>query len=129
MLARYPNYVIDTAARVPEFGRHAAARMRRFFIEFQDRVLFGSDLGVGPDGLDARAPRASARARATRAACSSRATGQYFETTAREAWPNPTPIQGRWTVEAVGLPRAVLEKLYQRNAARVFGLSYPGTMP
>jgi predicted TIM-barrel fold metal-dependent hydrolase len=31
MLDRYPNFFIDTAARVPEIGRHPAEKMRRFF--------------------------------------------------------------------------------------------------
>ncbi|HKO90231.1 MAG TPA: amidohydrolase family protein, partial [Polyangiaceae bacterium] len=40
MLRKYPNLYIDTAARIPEFGRHPAARMRAFFLEFQDRILY-----------------------------------------------------------------------------------------
>jgi hypothetical protein len=29
---------------------------------------------------------------------------------------HPSPIQGRWTVDAIGLAPAVLDKLYFRNA-------------
>jgi len=123
MLAKYPNYVIDTAARVPEFGRHPAAWMRSFFIEFQDRVLFGSDLGVGPSGLtlgsggDQPGTRAESRLFFER-------HWAYFETSAR-GMAHPTPIQGRWTVDGIGLPRAALEKLYHRNAQRIFKLELP----
>jgi predicted TIM-barrel fold metal-dependent hydrolase len=35
---------------------------------------------------------------------------------------HPTPIQGRWTVDGIGLPQEVLEDLYHRNAERLFGL-------
>jgi hypothetical protein len=97
--------------------------MRRFFVEFQDRVLFGSDLGVGPEGLtlgsggDRPGTREESRVFFDR-------HWLYFETQ-RTGLAHPTPIQGRWTVNAVGLPRAVLEKLYHRNAERVFRLQLP----
>jgi hypothetical protein len=35
---------------------------------------------------------------------------------------HPTPIQGAWTVDGIGLPKPILEKLYWRNAAKVFGI-------
>jgi predicted TIM-barrel fold metal-dependent hydrolase len=123
LLARCPNYFIDTAARVPEFGRHPAAQMRAFFVRFQDRVLFGSDLGVGPGGLtlgsggDRPGTRPEAKVFFDR-------HWAYFETNARRM-PHPTPIQGQWTVDGIGLPRAVLEKLYFRNAVQLFHLELP----
>jgi len=46
-LRRLPNLWLDTAARIPELGRHPPLELRQFFTEFRDRVLFGSDLGVG----------------------------------------------------------------------------------
>jgi hypothetical protein len=97
--------------------------MRRFFIEFQDRVLFGSDLGVGPDGLMLGSSGERPGTREESRVFFAR-HWEYFETS-RANMANPTPIQGRWTVQAIGLPHAVLEKLYQKNAARVFGLRIP----
>ena len=47
MLDKYPNLFIDTAARVPEIGRHPQEKMRRFFDKYQDRMLFGTDTGIG----------------------------------------------------------------------------------
>src|SRR5690606_21661253 len=40
-LRKYPNVYIDTAARIPEMGRHPPEKMRAFFEEFQDRILYG----------------------------------------------------------------------------------------
>ena len=125
MLRKHPNYFIDTAARVPEFGRHAAARMRRFFLEFRTRVLFGSDLGVGPDGLmlgsggERPGTRAEARPFFDR-------HWAYFESDGKKM-AHPTPIQGRWTIDGIALPDDVLAQLYAQNALRVFGLSLPKT--
>lgn len=138
MLARYPRYVIDTAARVPEFGRHPAPAMRAFFERWQDRILFGSDLGVGPPRDDApggptftlgSGGRDPGRRDEVRPFFD--AHWRYFETRGRRL-ATPTPIQGRWTIDGIGLSRAVLEKVYWRNAARIFhvslpaGASYPG---
>lgn len=123
MLRKYPNYFIDTAARVPEIGRHAAARMRRFFLEFRTRVLFGSDLGVGPDGLTLGSGGNRPGTRAEAKPFFDRHWA-YFESR-REKMAHPTPIQGRWTIDGIALPADVLGQLYSGNALRVFGLSLP----
>ena len=47
---------------------------------------------------------------------------RFFETLDRGI-PNPTPIQGRWTVDGIGLPEEVLHDLYHRNAERLLGLA------
>lgn len=125
LLERAPNYYIDTSARVPEFGRHDPERMRRFFVRWQDRILFGTDLGVGPDPRDlmlgstgAEPPTLPEIERFWTA------TFRYYESNDR-AFAHPTPIQGRWTIDAVGLPPAVLRKVYGANAARLLGVAWP----
>ena len=35
---------------------------------------------------------------------------------------HPTPIQGKWKIDGIGLPREVLEKIYYKNAARLLDL-------
>jgi predicted TIM-barrel fold metal-dependent hydrolase len=123
MMDAYPNLVIETGARVPEFGRHPADRMRRFFVEHQDRILFGTDLGVGRTGLtlgsSGEEPDTMAQVPEFFAA-----HFRYFETHGTRMR-HPTPIQGDWTIDGIGLPRDVLEKIYYRNAARVFRLTLP----
>ncbi len=125
LLERAPNFYIDTAARVPEIGRHDAAEMRKFYERWQDRILFGTDLGVGdaPEDLmlgstDGKEPGPADVERFFVQ------TFRYFETRER-AFEHPTPIQGRWRIDGVGLPRDVLEKVYYRNAMRLLGLPAP----
>lgn len=127
MLKRYPNYVIDTAARVPEFGRHDPVRMRAFFVEHQDRILFGSDLGVGRDGLTLGSGGEKPGTREESRAFFARQF-LYFETAGRRM-PSPTPIQGDWTIDGIDLPLAVLKKVYAENAARIFKLKLPAATP
>jgi predicted TIM-barrel fold metal-dependent hydrolase len=122
LLRTYPNLYIDTAARIPEMGRHSAARMRDFFAEFQDRILFGSDLGVGPEpsplflGSQGATPPTDAERERFFSA-----TRRYFETN-DVAFEHPTPIQGDWKIDGIGLPREVLEKVYFANAVKLLGL-------
>ena len=119
MLDRYPNFFIDTAARIPEMGRHDAAEMRRFFEKYQDRILFGTDTGVGSTqddmmyGSNGSTPPTLADERRF-----FESTWRYFETGDRQ-FESPTPIQGRWRIDGLGLPESILRKIYFENAARI----------
>jgi len=119
MLDKYPNFFIDTAARVPEMGRHDAAKMRRFFEKYQDRILFGTDTGVGPTQDDmmygSNGPLPPTLADEDRFF---RATWRYFETSDKQ-FESPTPIQGRWKIDGIGLPDSILRKVYFENAAKL----------
>ncbi len=119
MLDKHPNLVIDTAARVPEIGRHPQEKMRRFFEKYQDRILFGTDTGIGEDQEDMMygSNGATPPTRADEVRFFTE-TWRYFETLDRQI-ESPTPIQGRWKIDGVGLPDPVLRKLYWENAVRV----------
>lgn len=114
-----PNYIVDVAARVPEIGRHRPDLVHDVFVEFQDRILFGTDMIVrdklvlgAPDGEDHDYDEVEAFYDAH---------WRYFET-AEEEIAHPTPIQGDWTVDAIDLPREVLRKFYVDNARRYLGV-------
>lgn len=125
LLERAPNYYVDTSARVPEFGRHPAAQMRRFFVRWQDRVLFGTDLGLSRDPstwvLGSGGDEPTTQRDVERFF---NATFRYFESN-EGSIENPTPIQGRWPIHPVGLPASVLAKIYGGNAARLLGVPWP----
>lgn len=131
VLDTYPNLMIDTAARLPAIGRrdqnHSPEKMRAFFLKYQDRVVFGSDTAVGraPDALMFGSTGKDPPTEGDGDRFFD-ATWRYFETTDTDI-PSPTPIQGRWTLAGVGLPRAVLEKIYYRNAVRLLGLTLAPT--
>ena len=121
ILGTYPNVYTDTSARVPEIGRHPPERVRALFVKHQDRILFGSDFVVEgdgamqlgsvwhvPDALPGLDDAVEFYARHWR----------FFETTDRQI-EHPTPIQGRWKVDAIGLPPEVLRKFYVTNAERL----------
>ena len=45
---RYPNFAVDTAARVSYLMLQPRDKVRAFLIKYQDRILYGTDLGVMP---------------------------------------------------------------------------------
>jgi len=106
-LERYPNFVVDTAARVTHLTLQPRAKVRAFLIRYQDRVLYGTDLGMAPGQDPGEVVRRLEREYARDWA--------YFATGAT------IDVDGR-KVEGLALPDAVLRKLFRENALR----SLPG---
>ncbi len=100
MLDECPNYYIDISARLGELGRQPYSA-RRFFIQYQDRILYGSDMGP-----DLSAYRLSYRFLET--------DDEYFNYNMGDV-----PQQGRWYVYGLYLPDDVLKKVYRENAMKV----------
>jgi predicted TIM-barrel fold metal-dependent hydrolase len=100
MLDACPNYYVDVSARFGELGRQPYTA-RKFFIQYQDRILYGSDMG--PD-LDVY--RLNYRLLET--------DDEYFNYN-----PGDIPWQGRWSVYGLSLPDDVLRKVYWENAKKV----------
>jgi predicted TIM-barrel fold metal-dependent hydrolase len=98
-LDRYPNYYIDFDARISELGRQPYTA-RRFFLKYQDRILFGTDTF----------PNAEAY----------RAYYRFLETD-DEYWDcsKSHHLQGFWMIYGIFLPPEVLEKIYYKNAERI----------
>jgi predicted TIM-barrel fold metal-dependent hydrolase len=103
MFDECPNYYIDTSARLGELGRQPYTA-RKFFIQYQDRILFGSDYSPNLDAY--------------------RLYYRFFETDDEHFNYNTSevPGQGRWYVSGLYLPDDVLKKIYSENAQRVLGL-------
>ncbi len=103
-LDKYPNLYVEFASRIGELGRQPYTA-RKFFLKYQDRVLFGTD-GPWPE---------------TRIKLYWR-----FLETFDEYFPyseKAFPPQGFWNIYGIGLPDDVLRKVYYRNVGKVV----PGT--
>jgi predicted TIM-barrel fold metal-dependent hydrolase len=98
-LRMFPNMVVEFGAREAELGRQPR-RARQFFVEFQDRILFGTD-----SEPDERMYANYFRWLET--------GDEYFD-----YW--DAPGQGRWKIYGMELPDTVLEKVYHANAERIF---------
>ena len=122
MLDKYPNMYVDTAARIPEMGRYDAQKMHDLITRHADRILFGTDLGVGPEPQQLMLGSTGATPPTPEDTDHFfHSSWRYFETWDR-TFRHPTPIQGRWPIDGVGLEPGVLKKLYWDNAARLLGL-------
>jgi predicted TIM-barrel fold metal-dependent hydrolase len=99
ILDTLPNVMVEFGAREAELGRQPR-RAREFFIKYQDRIMFGTD-----NGMDEAMYRNHFRWLET--------ADEYFD-----YWGYPG--QGRWEIYGLDLPDPVLEKIYHKNAERIF---------
>jgi hypothetical protein len=113
-LARYPNFHIEVSARTRNLTRHPSGKVRALFLKFPDRILYGIDAGWKPF-LGRPAHEAARQAYITRLELQYRADYEYY------AGQGKMIYNGR-EVEALNLPRRVLEKFYHQNAERIFKL-------
>ena len=105
LLDENPNVCIDFSARMDELGRQPYSA-REFFIRYQDRIVFGTDMPAG-------VPTSQAMYR-----CYFR----FLETFDEYFFPpdyDATFERRRWPICGLGLPRDVLAKVYYRNALRL----------
>ena len=112
---RYPNFNIECAARVRYLTRYSSPRVRDFFIKYQDRILYGVDMSWKPYRNE-RPPTD-----AMRQGYILRRQERYLSDFAYFAGSGQTTYEGQ-KVEALNLPRAVLEKFYSQNARRIYRL-------
>jgi hypothetical protein len=122
-LERFPNMMADLAARIPEIGRHDAEKVRRIFIKYQDRILFATDFQVY-DRLTLGSGGSGPPPADDDAVIFFQKHWRWLETKDRQ-FEHMTPIQGDWRIDAIGLPAAVLRKIYFDNARRLLVRSLP----
>ncbi len=104
MLDQFPNVMVEFGAREAELGRQPR-RTRELFLKYSDRVMFGTDNDV-TEGLYRNIFRWLE-------------TGdEYFD-----YW--DAPGQGRFKISGLALPDDVLEKIYHKNAERLFSQFHP----
>ena len=105
MFATFPNLHVDLAATFQYFHLVSRDNLRAFMIEWADRILFGTDIGTWKDENET-AIRAEQYLR----------TFQILET--------GNTIQGGFfggpDTQGLELPKEVLEKIYFRNAMRLY---------
>ncbi|MEX2176060.1 MAG: amidohydrolase family protein [Pirellulaceae bacterium] len=99
-LDKHPNLHVEIASRISELGRQPFTA-RKFFLKYQDRILFGTD-GPWPEERIHLYWR--------------------FLETEDEYFPyseKPFPPQGLWNIYGLHLPDEVLRKVYHENAGRL----------
>ncbi|MFB3923826.1 MAG: amidohydrolase family protein [Terriglobia bacterium] len=105
----YPNFAVDTAARIPYLMIQPREKVRAFLIKYQDRVLYATDLVFMPWDNPAE-------------------TAKNWEAEYARDWKffstDETLTYNHRTVRGLALPAPVLKKLYHDNAIKwIPGLS------
>nr|WP_051069521.1 amidohydrolase family protein [Mariniradius saccharolyticus] len=95
-LDQYPNVYFGIGAVIAEFGRQPK-RARKFFIDYQDRILFAKDAYVKEEFYT------------------------YFRVleTEDEYFPYYKKYHAFWAMYGLGLPDDVLKKVYYKNAIKI----------
>jgi predicted TIM-barrel fold metal-dependent hydrolase len=101
MFSTYPNLYVDVSATFPYLHLLNYDNIRDFYIEYQDRILYGSDFGrFNEDGIQRTANMFA----------------DHFATLETDL-----PVNGG-KAKGLNLPREALEKIYYKNALKL----YPG---
>jgi predicted TIM-barrel fold metal-dependent hydrolase len=125
-LDAYPNATVDLAARMSQVQYQSARNrdaVRRFFIRYQDRILYGTDLTESPGGSPDRAqnPPMEPGSFSIEADQFWRSDWIYLATSMLQH------IDAIETdVEGLALPSSVINKIYYANAMRIYGLARGG---
>jgi predicted TIM-barrel fold metal-dependent hydrolase len=115
-LDKYPNFHVEVSARTRDLTRHPPSKVRAFFLKYQDRILYGVDRSWMPHRTpDVKPSDAERQKVAADLEAQYRRDWDYYAGAGSIAY-------GADTVEALGLPRDVLEKFYSRNAERIIGV-------
>jgi len=116
-LDRFPNANVDMAARMSQVQYQSVRdydKVRKFFIKYQDRLLYGTDLTINPGDL------------------SSDGNGAQFKQEAHGVWTRDWRYLAtdesqrveiiKADVKGLALPRAVIDKIYYANSKKSFRL-------
>lgn len=118
-LTRYPNASVDLAARLVHLKLQASAdreRVRQFFIRYQDRIVYATDLTRLPQQSDA--------------AFADEAHGvwlDHWRFLSGSAQLRSDEFDASF--QGLALPRDVLDKVYHANARRLFRAGWRTTGP
>lgn len=115
-LDRFPEADVDMAARIGQLEYQAQThpdKVRRFFLRYQDRILYGTDDAYGPSDDDPKAVAAIA---------ADWRLDWLFLVTGDEL--RSPDLDGSF--RGLHLPRRVVDKIYRKNAVALFPQAWPG---
>jgi predicted TIM-barrel fold metal-dependent hydrolase len=119
-LDEIPNLSVDTAARIGELGKHPAAEGHEFFTKYQDRIMFGTDMAYWEDcDVQGAGPCKDFTLEEDRNFYNIH--WRYLQTNDKQ-FDHPTPIQGKWKIDGIGVDKEALRKIYWDNAYKFYKL-------
>ncbi|MEE9460327.1 MAG: amidohydrolase family protein [Bacteroidales bacterium] len=125
-LDRYPNFAVEIGGRTRYLMWQARGKVRSFFIQYQDRIMYGTDQSAGIFDNEG-SPLSEEQINGMKRAYLRRHDFfmRYYATDEIFPWANnirggkPVP-ETEYTVQGLALPEEVLEKVYYQNAVNWF---------
>lgn len=116
-LDEYPNFYVETAERFGDLAIQPAEKVRDFFITYQDRILYGTDLGTGEEESEL----SEAELDEEKVDYLTKRLQVHWEylTSADSLEFVRTGTPFKVTTQGLNLPREVVEKFYYDNAAKL----------
>ncbi len=119
-LELYPNFAVEIGGRTRYFMWQARGKVRDFFIHYQDRIMYGTDMGAAPHMTDEdiREVRNSILYR-------NDLFLRYYATADDIPWGNiisgdkPIP-KPAYMIKGLELPKEILDKVFYKNAVKWF---------
>jgi predicted TIM-barrel fold metal-dependent hydrolase len=118
-LDRYPNANVDLAARMTQVqyqSNRDYEKVRNFFIKYQDRLIYGTDLTISPPNPHERVQNPPQQADFGKEADDFWRSDWLYLATADSQRIDAIKADAR----GLALPRSVIDKIYYANAHRVF---------
>lgn len=117
-LDKYPNFFVEPAARFGDLTRQDADRVRAFFIQYQDRILYGTDLGSDGPSIEKSAEDLASEEKYLRKMLEI----QWIWLSGRDSLYYDSPmISFPVNTHSLTLPDSVLRKVYHDNAVQLLG--------
>jgi predicted TIM-barrel fold metal-dependent hydrolase len=111
-LDRYPNFAVEIGGRTRYFMAQARDKVRKFFLKYQDRIMYGTDRNGGNMGRDSKSATQEQIDDATRSMMERHDQFfRYFATDEEMEW-------DYYTVRGLALPTDVLKKVFYDNAVK-----------
>lgn len=125
-LDRYPNFAVEIGGRTRYLMWQVRGKVRHFFINYQDRIMYGTDRGAWLFDAEGEAISDDQKNNVKQSYYDRyNLFLQYYATDDEIPWANnardgkPVP-EPEYNIQGLALPNEVLEKLYYRNAVKWF---------
>ena len=119
-LDKYPNFYVEPAARFGDLTGQESEKVRAFFLKYQDRILYGTDLGSSPPAGEVSPEDLASQEQYIRRMLELH--WEYFSGTDSLYYDSPMisfPVE----THSLALPDSVLKKVYLENARKLLNRS------
>jgi len=119
-MEKHPNFAVEIGGRTRYLMWQARGKVRAFFLKYQDRILYGTDMGA-PANMSLH----ESESRKNRIITRNAHCAQYLATDDEIPWGDiisgdrPIP-EASYSVTGLALPESVLKKIYYDNVVRWF---------